>query len=102
MEWLAERVGALIPLSSLRLRYLFLYSIPPLPTPSYPVSLPLLMRNVLGFIPNDFFLESPVLSIEYIHKRAKLFRIELSLIAVAVLAVIFFIWQILNVLRIFK
>ena len=43
-----------------------------------------------------------MLSIEYIHKRAKLFRIELSLIAVAVIAVIFFIWQILNVLRIFK
>ena len=43
-----------------------------------------------------------MLSIEYIHKRAKLFRIELSLIAVAVFAVIFLIWQILNVLHIFK
>lgn len=43
-----------------------------------------------------------MLSIEYTHKRAKLFRIELSLIAVAVLAVIFLIWQILNVLRVFK
>jgi len=43
-----------------------------------------------------------MLSIEYIHKRIKLFRIELSLIALAVLGVIFFIWQILNVLRIFK
>ncbi len=43
-----------------------------------------------------------MLSIEYIHKRVKLFRIELSLIAVAVLAVIFFLWQILNLLRIFK
>ena len=43
-----------------------------------------------------------MLSIEYIHKRAKLFRIELSLIAVAVLAAIFLLWQILNILRIFK
>ena len=43
-----------------------------------------------------------MLSIEYTHKRAKLFRIELSLIAVAVLGVIFLIWQILNVLRVFK
>ena len=43
-----------------------------------------------------------MLSIEYIHKRVKLFRIELSLIAMAVLAVIFLLWQILNILRIFK
>ena len=43
-----------------------------------------------------------MLSIEYTHKRAKLFRIELSLIAVAVLGVIFLIWQILTVLRVFK
>lgn len=43
-----------------------------------------------------------MLSIEYIHKRAKLFRIELSLIAVAMLVAIFLIWQILAILHIFK
>jgi hypothetical protein len=43
-----------------------------------------------------------MLSIEYIHKRAKLFRIELSLVVVAVLAVLILVWQILTTLKIIK
>ena len=43
-----------------------------------------------------------MLSIEYIHKRVKLFRIELSLLVVACLAVIILIWQILRVLMAIK
>lgn len=43
-----------------------------------------------------------MLSIEYIHKRVKLFRIELSLLVVACLAVIILIWQILRVLLVLK
>ena len=43
-----------------------------------------------------------MLSIEYVHKRVKLFRIELSLIVVACLIVLIFIWQILKALSIFK
>jgi hypothetical protein len=43
-----------------------------------------------------------MLSIEYIHKRVRLFRIELSLIVVACLAVLIFLWQLLGVLRILK
>jgi hypothetical protein len=43
-----------------------------------------------------------MLSIEYTHKRAKIFRIELSLLVVGVLVVIFFLWQILSVLKIIK
>lgn len=43
-----------------------------------------------------------MLSIEYIHKRSKLFRIELSLVVVAVLMVLIMVWQILSVLKFFK
>jgi hypothetical protein len=43
-----------------------------------------------------------MLSIEYILKRVRLFRIELSLVVVACLAVLIFLWQLLGVLRIFK
>lgn len=43
-----------------------------------------------------------MLHIEYIHKRARLFRIELSLRVFAVLVVLLLIWQILSVLRILK
>ena len=43
-----------------------------------------------------------MLSIEGIHKRVRLFRIELSLIVVACLAVLIFLWQLLGVLRILK
>lgn len=43
-----------------------------------------------------------MLSIEYVHKRVKLFRIELSLIVVACLAVIILVWQILRVLMVLK
>lgn len=43
-----------------------------------------------------------MLSIEYVHKRAKLFRIELSLLVVACLVVIILIWQILRVLMVIK
>ncbi|MDF9787565.1 hypothetical protein [Polynucleobacter sphagniphilus] len=43
-----------------------------------------------------------MLSIEYVHKRVKLFRIELSLMIVASMVLVFFIWQILQVLKIIK
>jgi hypothetical protein len=43
-----------------------------------------------------------MLLIEYIHKRVRLFRIELSLMVVACLAVLIFLWQLLGVLHIFK
>ncbi len=43
-----------------------------------------------------------MLSIEYIHKRVKLFRIELSLMIVASMVLVFFVWQILQVLKIIK
>ena len=43
-----------------------------------------------------------MLSIEYFHKRVRLFRLELSLMMVACLAVILLIWQVLRVLLVFK
>ena len=43
-----------------------------------------------------------MLSIEYVHKRVRLFRIELSLMIVASLVLVFFVWQILQVLKIIK
>jgi hypothetical protein len=43
-----------------------------------------------------------MLSIEYIHKRAKLFRIELSFVIIAVMVVLILIWQILLILKIVK
>ncbi len=43
-----------------------------------------------------------MLSIEYIHKRVKLFRIELSLLVVACLVVIILIWQILRSLMVLR
>jgi len=43
-----------------------------------------------------------MLSIEYTHKRAKVFRIELSLLMVGTLAVMIVFWQILSVLKIIK
>lgn len=43
-----------------------------------------------------------MLSIEYVHKRVKLFRIEISLLVIACLAVIILIWQILRVLMVIK
>ncbi|WP_255533980.1 hypothetical protein [Polynucleobacter sp. MWH-Berg-3C6] len=43
-----------------------------------------------------------MLSIEYTHKRAKLFRLELSLLMVSVLAVIILFWQVLSILKIVK
>jgi len=43
-----------------------------------------------------------MLSIEYVHKRVRLFRIELSLMIVASLGLVFFVWQILQVLKIVK
>ncbi|CAM3654937.1 hypothetical protein [Polynucleobacter brandtiae] len=41
-------------------------------------------------------------SIEYVHKRVKLFRIEMSFLIVASLVVIILVWQILSVLKIIK
>lgn len=43
-----------------------------------------------------------MLSIEYVHKRVKVFKIELSLLIVACLVVVFFAWQILGALKILK
>jgi hypothetical protein len=43
-----------------------------------------------------------MLSIEYVHKRATLFRIELSLLMIACFAVIILIWQMLRVLMVLK
>ena len=43
-----------------------------------------------------------MLSIEYTHKRAKIFRLELSLLMVSVLAVIILFWQVLSILKIIK
>lgn len=43
-----------------------------------------------------------MLSIEYVHKRVRLFRVELSLIVVACLIVLMLLWQILSVLKIIK
>lgn len=41
-----------------------------------------------------------MLSIEYIHKRTRLFRIECSLIGVASIAVLFLLWRLAVLLRI--
>jgi hypothetical protein len=43
-----------------------------------------------------------MLSIEYTHKRAKLFRIELSLLMVAALAAIILFWQFLSIFKFIK
>ena len=43
-----------------------------------------------------------MLSIEYVHKRVKVFKIELSLFIVACLVVMFFVWQILNTIKVLK
>jgi hypothetical protein len=40
-----------------------------------------------------------MLSIEYIHKRVRLFRIELSLIVVILSASFILVWQLLRLLR---
>lgn len=43
-----------------------------------------------------------MLSIEYVHNRVKLFRIELRLVVLATLLVVILIWQILRVLMVLK
>lgn len=43
-----------------------------------------------------------MLSIEYIHKRIRFFRIEFSLMVVACLAVLILLWQLLGVLQTFN
>ena len=43
-----------------------------------------------------------MLSIEYVHKRVRLFRLELSLVVLACLVVIILVWQILRVLMAIK
>ena len=43
-----------------------------------------------------------MLSIEYAHKRVRLFKVELSFIVIACLAVIVLVWNILIALKIFK
>jgi hypothetical protein len=43
-----------------------------------------------------------MLSIEYVHKRVRLFRIELSLVVLACLGIMLLIWQLLTVLRIVR
>jgi hypothetical protein len=41
-------------------------------------------------------------SIEYVHKRVRLFRIELSFVAAALAASFILLWQLLLLLRIIK
>ena len=43
-----------------------------------------------------------MLSIEYTYKRAKVFRIELSLLMLSTLAVLMLLWQVLSILKIIK
>jgi hypothetical protein len=43
-----------------------------------------------------------MLSIEYVHKRVRLFRIELSLVVLACLGIVLMLWQLLMLLRILK
>lgn len=43
-----------------------------------------------------------MLSVEYTHKRSKLFRIELSLVVVASFVVLILVWQILSALKFIK
>jgi hypothetical protein len=43
-----------------------------------------------------------MLSIEYVHKRVRLFRIELNLVVLACLGIVLMLWQLLMVLRILK
>lgn len=43
-----------------------------------------------------------MLSIEYVHKRVKLFRIELRLVVFASILVLTLIWQILRALMVLK
>lgn len=43
-----------------------------------------------------------MLSIEYTHKRSRLFRIEMSLVVLAAFIVLIFVWQILSLLKFLK
>jgi hypothetical protein len=43
-----------------------------------------------------------MLSIEYVHKRVRVFRIELSLVALALCASFILMWQLLLFLRLIK
>jgi len=43
-----------------------------------------------------------MLVIEYTHKRAKIFRIELGLVVLGILGLLFMVWQALSILRIIK
>ena len=43
-----------------------------------------------------------MLSIEYMNKRARLFRLELSPLVLAILGVLMVLWQLLSFLRILK
>ena len=43
-----------------------------------------------------------MLSIEYMNKRARLFRLELSPLVLAILATLILVWQLLSFFRILK
>jgi len=43
-----------------------------------------------------------MLSIEYVHKRVRLFRVELSLVVLACLGMAMLFWQTLSFLKIIK
>jgi hypothetical protein len=43
-----------------------------------------------------------MLSIEYVNKRVRLFRLELSPLVLAILALVMLLWQFLGFLRIIK
>ena len=43
-----------------------------------------------------------MLSIEYVNKRVRLFRVELSPLVLAILAILLLIWQFLSFLKLIK
>ena len=43
-----------------------------------------------------------MLSIEYVNKRVRLFRIELSPLVLAILSLVMLVWQLFSFLRIIK
>jgi hypothetical protein len=43
-----------------------------------------------------------MLSIESVHKRVKVFKIELGLLIVACLVMVFFVWQILSAIKVLQ
>ena len=55
-------------------------------------------RRSLSYYSDEYCKDLAMLSIEYVHKRVHLFRIELSLMILAYLLVLMFLWQFLRIL----